>query len=204
MKKSERERVVNNVAYELSASGYQIRKPNDLFFVAIDPKSSQETVVMVHTGHDTLPKVNELEKQIRQVGKLQAHVFYKADDKYLLRIAGREALRANKSFKRHVEDLNDIVHLRGLEKHALENSSNVLAYYQPKTERLPQGVRLYQMNPVILDYSHLPEDHISQIAHGSHSIDYKIAKEIAKPEGAQLILNPRRLHSSFGFQIPQK
>jgi hypothetical protein len=87
------------------------------------------------------------------------------------------------------EQIDDMIELRGLEKKVLEiqKKFNALVYYQPKTERLDECIRLYKMGDVMLQYDHVGRDHRSYgHVHPTKSINYKIAEEFQKIDDGNL------------------
>ena len=109
-------------------------------------------------------------------------IFYKDQNTSFVRLAEKESWRAGKSLKRYTKkEINEILHLRDIEKKVLELYGNPLSYYQPKTERLEESLRQFQMHPVNLDYSHLqPGDQGYGCAENRESKIYKLPREIQR------------------------
>lgn len=111
------------------------------------------------------------------------NIFYKDGKNYMVRLAQRgEIKRRNRSLKKYSHDeINEMIHLRGIEKQVF-NSENLpfLVYYQPNTKKLNESIILYQMKDVILDYSHIDENHRANgfVNEEEISRDYKIAKKL--------------------------
>jgi len=100
----------------------------------------------------------------------------------LVYMGSRSTVKGNRrSLKRYSQEaLQKMVHLRGVEKLILEKagSHSTVPYYQPETDRLPESVRAYKFQPVMLDYSHVGEEHRSRgFAVNKTSTDYRIAQE---------------------------
>ena len=72
-----------------------------------------------------------------------------------------------------------MIHLRDLEKAVLNMPGGKLAYYQPETVRLEEGIRIFEMKRVALDYTHIrPRDPGYGFALDTVSKDYKQAVQI--------------------------
>ncbi len=135
--------------------------------------------------HNAKMSIDDCKKQIyhnQGQGIYTANIFYKDGDSFFVRLAGKGHFKGDdRSLKNYgPEDLNRMVHLRGLEKLVLDmqDPCNSLVYYQPKTERLQESLREFDMVEVILDYSHVGRfDPGYGFAHNGPSKDYRIAKE---------------------------
>ncbi len=113
-------------------------------------------------------------------GIYTAPVFYKDGKTAFVRMVDRNcSWRTNKSLKRYTpQQINQMLHLRGIEKAVMENYGRELDYYQSATERLTESVRTFEMLPVELDYSHIPSwDERSDFVQDRESVDYKLPKE---------------------------
>ncbi len=113
-------------------------------------------------------------------GIYTAPVFYKDGKTAFVRMVDRNcSWRTNKSLKRYTpQQINQMLHLRGIEKAVMENYGKKVDYYQPATERLTESVRTFEMLPVELDYSHIPSwDERSDFVQDRESVDYKLPKE---------------------------
>jgi hypothetical protein len=90
--------------------------------------------------------------------------------------------RKDKSLKRYTkQQINQMLHLRDIEKTIIgyiPAELKKLQYYQPKSERLEEAVREFRLDNVLLDYSHVTEDHRSRgFVENCYSIDYKFPLE---------------------------
>ncbi len=136
--------------------------------------------------HNEKTKLKDYERRISKNsidGVFTADVFYKNEKDFMVRLGGKASFKGDyRSLKRYSKDeLDKMIHLRGLEKSALESQMGnpFLTYFQPETARLDEGLRGYQMKDVHFDYSHIEEgDHGYGFARPSTSKDYKIAEEI--------------------------
>lgn len=143
---------------------------------------SQKGFLFLHSKKRPVKEVMHEINTARHNGVHVANVFYKDGENFHVRLAEGANFKADKSLKKYThEDLQDMLHLRELEKKVLGLSSNkpVMAFYQPETARLNEGLRSYQMRDVTLDYSHIaPSDRRFDFVQNRVSEDYKIAKEL--------------------------
>jgi len=97
-------------------------------------------------------------------------IFYKDCENFFQRLIDKKGfISADKSLKKYSKaDLQKIMILNLLERTVMLNfredkirinKSNLLdkyiKYYQPQTQRLSQGIRIFKPSPIMLDYSHL-------------------------------------------------
>ena len=168
------------------ASDYDIKKAdNSHILVAQKPEFSENPVelyIVLHNKKMNLSDYKRLVSQNTIDGKFSVDVFYKNGSDFMVRLGGRAKFKGDfRSLKRYgKEDLDKMIHLRGLEKEVLNNQGNnpILTYFQPQTERLVESLRGYNMETVFLDYSHIkPGDPGYGFVKPSTSIDYMIANE---------------------------
>ena len=121
----------------------------------------------------------------RSRGVGTAHIFYKDGETFMVRLGVRGNIKDPRSLKRYTKaQIDSMVHLRGLEKAVLDMSGGKLAYYQPATARLEEGIRLYEMVGVVLDYSHIERgDPGYGFARDAVSQDYKEARQVESITG---------------------
>ncbi|HII72286.1 TPA: hypothetical protein HA265_06030 [Candidatus Woesearchaeota archaeon] len=120
-----------------------------------------------------------------QQNMFTATVFYKDGKTFFVRLAENESWREDKSFKKYSEQqINQMIHLRGLEKKVLsEQASRALTYYQPQTARLVEGVRWFEMSPVYLDRTHIrPGDPGYGFVKNEYSQVYMLPEENKFPQ----------------------
>ncbi|GEM_PF-1443708 len=125
-------------------------------------------------------------------------LLYKDQNTSFVRLAEKESWRADQSLKRYtLEQINEMLHLRGIEKEVLRLFGNQISYYQPKTERLEESIRQFQLQPVNLDYSHIrPGDQGYGFVTNREAVDYKLPKETERITTA-LAITP---HSENDYQ----
>lgn len=116
----------------------------------------------------------------RQEGVYLAPILYKDGKTAFVRMVERNrSWREDKSLKNYSpEQINQMLHLRKVEKELRERYQTYLTYYQPETERLPECFRTFALVKVELDYRHLREgDDGFGFAENHESIDYKLPVE---------------------------
>lgn len=126
----------------------------------------------------------------RAQGIYVAPVLYKDGKTAFVRMVDRnKSWRTDKSLKLYTpQQINQMLHLRKIEKVILETFGSTLRYYQPETETLEESLRDFQMGAVQLDYSHIgPGDYGFGFVRDRDSIDYKL------PENVENITGPARL-----------
>ena len=108
-------------------------------------------------------------------------VLYKDGKSAFVRMVDRNrSWRTDKSLKKYSPlQINQMLHLRGIEKNITERFGKKLMYYQPGTDRLEESLREFELNPVELNYSHIDRDHSSyEFVENRESIDYKLPQEV--------------------------
>lgn len=141
--------------------------------------------VYLHDSKTPLHTYNAHVAQILKNHDFISNVFYKNDKDFMVRLGSSGTGRSGKSLKLYSRDqINNMIHLRGLEKAVLNKQFNNdhLVYYQPETANLQEALREYNMGNVDLDYSHLDSDtYAGSYSQEGVSEDYKIAQEILTP-----------------------
>lgn len=137
--------------------------------------------VLAHNYRRTKDELQGALRYNNYQGISTANIFYKDDETFMVRLGRRGNIKDERSLKRYSkEEIDDMIHLRDLEKRVLEMSKGELAYYQPETARLDESIRIFQMRNVHLDYSHIGRgDPAHGFVHNKVSDDYKLPVEIA-------------------------
>jgi hypothetical protein len=183
---AERKMMMEFVAERIDASArYDIQNANAGKIIISQKKALVEKPVNAHIFlHSAKIPLKEYKLQVRGIinnGEFVGNVFYKDNQTFMVRLAERGNFKGDdRSLKNYSkEDIDKMVHLRGIEKTVLElQKVNQLAYFQPETARLSESIRVYMMLPVNLDYSHIGiEDRSYDFVQNRESIDYKIAEE---------------------------
>jgi len=111
-------------------------------------------------------------------GIYSAPILYKDGVTAFVRMVERnKSWRSDKSLKNYTEQqINQMLHLRGIEKAMIKKLGIVLPFYQPETERLPESIRNIRMTTVTFDRTHIEEDDPKYQFTQMHedSIDYKL------------------------------
>jgi hypothetical protein len=90
--------------------------------------------------------------------------------------------RTDKSLKQYSsQEINQMLHLRKIEKAVMQYFGKRLSYFQPETTNLPESVRDFSMKKVLLDYSHIDPSHqAADFVEDRWSIDYKLPEEVRR------------------------
>jgi len=184
--KADKIKMKSFVEARLEDSGrYDIKKSDESHILVATKRENAERIIpidlLLHNRKMPLTELRDLVRNSYSSNILVSNIFYKDGQNFMVRLGSRGNFKGDdRSLKRYTKsDLDKMIHLRGLEKEVLElQNDNTLVYFQPKTDRLIESVRGYQMRDVILDYSHVDRDHRSfGFVEDRSSIDYKIAEE---------------------------
>lgn len=124
-----------------------------------------------------------------------APIFYKDGKTSFVRMVERnKSWRTDKSLKRYTpQQINQMLHLRGMEKEILHIFRDSLVYYQPPSERLEEAAVEFSLASVLLDYSHISlcdgrRDFILRDcflqSNGSRKVPVKYSEDYRLPEKA--------------------
>lgn len=181
----QKKRMVEFVTGRLEDSGlYNIVENDSLhILVAQRPDLVEEPAtidVLAHNYHRTMRDLRSTLGYNRSKGIDTAHIFYKDGKTFMVRLGVRGNIKDPGSLKRYSkEQIDAMIHLRDLEKAVLGMSGGELAYYQPETARLEEGIRIFEMVRVALDYTHIrPGDPGYGFVRDTVSKDYKEARQI--------------------------
>ncbi len=155
------------------------------------------TIRVLISNFETIGVFEVTSRVNRQSGVYVAPVLYKDGKTAFVRMVERNSSwRTEKSLKQYTpQEINRMLHLRGIEKAVMAEFGDELMYYQPETEQLEESLRTFHLEPVELDYSHIDRDHPSYgFVKDRESIDYKLPKEIGEliVGPAKFIYTPRR------------
>ena len=163
---------------------YNILKHDNSYILAIekpDIVENPKTIdVLAHNYRRTKKELNDTLGHNNYHGISTAHIFYKDDKTFMVRLGSRGNIKDERSLKRYSKEQRDaMIHLRDLEKEVLGISRGDLAYYQPETARLEEGIRRFEMVRVALDYTHIRRgDPGYGFVRDTVSKDYKEARQI--------------------------
>lgn len=107
-------------------------------------------------------------------------VLYKDGKTAFVRMVERNpSTREDKSLKLYTLDqINEMLHLRKIEKELMNPLGNRLLYYQAPTIWIKESLKEFQLQPVRFDYSHIERgDPAYGYVHNRYSIDYKLPVE---------------------------
>ncbi|MBW2998373.1 hypothetical protein KY321_02430 [Candidatus Woesearchaeota archaeon] len=191
--KKQKERMKEFIAEQFHASsryhvdmvgknGIVLLKQEDLFE---DPKS----IYLMTIADKNLGEKERLLNQVLGKYDLVSHVFYGDHKNFLVRLAESAQRRKNKSLKLHRAHLNELYHLRDLEKLVLgKQRINSLTYYCPELNGSREVLKEYSVSDVTLNYSHIPpNEQPYDFVENRVSDDYKR-------------LNEKKTSSELGFR----
>lgn len=147
----------------------------------------------------TTADIKEYHARNRQKGIFTAPIFFKDYETFFVRLAQRGRKKHNRTLRKYAkQEIDAMLHVRDLEQWALEQFKPypLLCYYQPSTKRLEEGLRLFEMKNVELNYFHIgPDDpaykHIFKDTRSTMkkiSVDYRIAEECSSPHEGPIYL----------------
>jgi len=192
-KKAERTRAIQFICDLLENSGLYLIENRDDRKVQVREKPGivegrrQPLIVKVVLANSF--KIDEFQAGYsvnRGQGVYVAPILYKDGETAFVRVVDRNpSWRAEKSLKRYdAQEINRMLHLRGVEKKFLELFGNTLSYYQPPTANLEESIRDFRLGPVVLDYSHISaDDPRADYLENRESIDYKLPQEVGLVTG---------------------
>ena len=212
VKAEQKKRMAKFVAERLEDSGlYNImQEDNSHILVEEKPEIREQpkTIdVLAHNYHRTKKGLNHTLGYNNQHGISTAHIFYKDDNTFMVRLGSRGNIKDERSLKLYSkEQIDAMIHLRDLEKEVLGISRGDLAYYQPETARLEEGIRIFEMVRVALNYTHIGRgDPGYGFVRDTVSKDYKEARQIgATITGPIELLVGNRGYAGIGPVEPTK
>jgi len=137
---------------------------NDDILEIEDLVQEKKAGVFLHNKKTTKKDFKKLIKKYDNFNQGLINIFYKDYINFFVRLAQgpkkrSESWRQDKSLKNYSQNqINRMLHLRDLEKLTLQHWGNPLAFYQPKTDSLEEGLRLFEMENVVFDYTHLTSE----------------------------------------------
>ncbi len=151
--------------------------------------------------YGTIADFEQAYRQNTAQGIFTVPIFYKdGTTSYVRLVEPSSDWRQDKSLKNYTEQqINQMLHLRGIEKKVVDlvgggtfaPSTTELQYYQPPTNKLPESLRIIQLQPVDLDYSHIPrDDPRSSFVQNRKSINYKLPQDLNNISPAAHVLFP--------------
>lgn len=132
-----------------------------------------------------LPKVDAFRKRVGNNSRARRYtvpLIYKDGKTAFARMVDfNRSWRTDKSLKNYSSyDVNRMISLRNIEKVVFQRIKT-LSFYQPESDRLPESIRDFELEKVVLDYSHLkPGDQGYGFAQNRFSIDYKLLHELMR------------------------
>jgi len=205
--KKEKQRCLQYLGERIEDSGlYTILAQNERSLTVKEQETERKVSVLVPNFYGTIDawnfviQLNQQQERVHQQERVYlCPVLYKDGKTAFVRMVDRNrSWRTDKSLKNYsARQINQMLHLRGIEKAVMERFGKELHYYQPKTSQLEESVRTFHLQPVNLDYSHLgPGDAGYGFAQDREAIDYKLPEE-----AAPAITGPARFIYTPGRQL---
>ena len=210
--------IINRIE-EANKSKIITAEPDHIVIAKKEITNNQKLYIFLHNKKTTERDYRNSLTRLTQEHYLISNIFYKDGKIGMVRLGQRANLKGDdRSLKRYNKNERDkMIHLRQLEKIVLniqqnekialniQQKANFLAYYQPETERLQESIRIYQMQPVHLDYSHIqPGDDGYGFVQNRESTDYKIAEELLSITSGGILFRPISKGSKFRIPVPQE
>lgn len=172
----------NFVRNYLEDSNLEILTANPELILVKADQFEKPVAVLLHGNKQKIKDVYKVLTDNAKEGYNIANIFYKDGEHNLRRLGASAFKRDEKSLKDYVHKINDLISVNNIEKYFIQGINSVppkILYFQPKTERLKEGLRLYMMENVHLDYSHIPiYDRKKGFCINQTSKLYKVANEI--------------------------
>lgn len=182
--RKEKSRAVQFIGDKLFASGlYGIinTTPFSLLAGEISPVEEPRTIeVLIPNFFRSVSAFQEKRRENQRKRVYTSPIFYKDGKTAFVRmVETNSSWRQDKSLKNYsLEEINQMLSLRGMEKAVLDLTEDELSYYQPPTNNLEESLRTFHLQTVALDYSHLDfTDSGYGFARDGPSIDYKLPQE---------------------------
>lgn len=117
------------------------------------------------TEQDTVKNIKRRLEENRHKNLLTSHVFFKDDKHYYVYARSKASQDKKGSLKKYGEKSYEIINLReseelfrtGRQDHIVAGQTSWLAYYQPQSERVQEGIRIIKVKPSVSDYDHIQD-----------------------------------------------
>ncbi len=188
VKKKQKELMREYVLDRLNDNSRVKLKRNEEKYLVLENEGDEEVnkiVLALHFGDWKIEEFKRLQREIRQANFYESNVFLKNGKDFHVRLAEKSKGQFDKSLKMYnPQEFNRMLHLRGLEKVVGESTPGYyLSYYQEESPRLDEQIRVYKMNPVMLNYSHVNREHRSHgFVENRPAIDYKLPEIIREAD----------------------
>ena len=188
------EKMIEFVGDDLKSKSFSFDTTSDKNRFRIERKAGPMGLILVNkqiplTELIALNHSNKLE-----FGNASIVIFYKDGKTFFKRMVDSSSYRDDKSLKKYTPyEINHIIALTVQERYALMGFSKglvdsfaardlqdkVIHYYQPKTERLSEGIRKFEPHIVNFDYSHIkPGEQGYDFARNQSSKTYFFLNEV--------------------------
>jgi hypothetical protein len=165
--------------------------------------------VIMANFHSPVKKYNGKINQNFHRGIYTAPIFYKDGKTAFVRAVDGNAWRRESTLKNYSDrEINQMLNLRKLESSTMQRTGDTLIYYQPKTDRLVESIRHFEMGPVTFDYSHVngPEyDSCGRLIKEAHpSFGFVSGTEVSKLLKFPMLQASIDSAAEFKFDRPRK
>ncbi|MBT5021959.1 hypothetical protein HOK51_03000 [Candidatus Woesearchaeota archaeon] len=213
----DKNRMVQVLTDLLENSGtYSIKQSDNEKILVVEKKEIRENprkiFVMSHAKKRTKSEINGQISHNQKNNIYTAHAFFKHEEddiSFVRMVKKNKGWRQDKSLKKYSEqDINRMIHLRGIEKWILCDFYQ-LTYYQKESTRLEECVKTYKLNKVTFDRTHLrPGDPgYGFAAMHEESKDYKLpelTELISGAAGFKYLKNQNPLYRAWIFKTEAK
>lgn len=197
VKRAEKEHAIQFICGRLEDSGnYKIQK-KDLSSILVSDLENGSNIELIIPNRSFIGAAKNYTNRVRSNRSNQIYtspVLYKDGKEAFGRMCDtNKSWRTDRSFKRYtLQQINQMIHLRKIEKEIIGHFGRNLTYFQPKTERLEDSLISYDFEKVFLDRSHLkPGDPGYEYARNEYAKDYLLPtnKEIIGPAAEFRVTN---------------
>lgn len=128
-------------------------------------KNNKNIVQILLNYQIPMKEFNEIYNSYQKQFEFVVPIFYKDNKTFFRRTVDRnKAFRNELSLKNYSNQ--EIHHMISLTRQEItaknQEKTNTLYYFQPETQKTHESLINVRMKPVLLDYSHLPDDHIKK------------------------------------------
>lgn len=190
--RTQKHRAVDYICERLEESGlYSIRRKDYQSASIVEKPEAREQPrkikVIIPNFLDAIGSFDYIHRFCRERDIYLAPIFHKDGKTAFVRMVERNrSWRMDKSLKEYDgQEINQMLHLRGMEKAVMEHFGDEMTYYQPETANMEESLREFELGSVHLDYSHIGYgDPAYGFVENHDSIDYKLPEETEVITGA--------------------
>ncbi len=174
-----KDRAIEFISEVLDKSRYTILS-NDYQSILVEAPE-QQLEILIPNFFENISSYSERAAEDVLNETMVVPIFYKDGTTAFVRMTEVQAARYEKSLKKYRSyEIHQMIRLSGIEREVLDESPlDMLQYYQPATALLKESLRSFELQDVVLDYTHLHPSDMARQRHGSSTISktYKHPKE---------------------------